>query len=241
MRVHAIQQASFEGPGLIVDWAADRGHVLTTSLAATEEYPACNDVDFLVILGGPMDADDEVASPWLHAEKHYVVECIAAGRGVLGICLGAQILAEVLGGKVRRNDVKEIGWYSVEKTETGKIERLLNSWPDNFVAGQWHGDTFDLPGSLVPLLSSEACENQAFLFDRRVLGLQFHLEWDEATLHSLIETGSDELAGDGMWTMSASELRDEAPERIAVDRELLFSILDSLAAQGARLATASVL
>ncbi|MDR3685617.1 MAG: type 1 glutamine amidotransferase [Coriobacteriia bacterium] len=241
MRVHAIQQAPFEGPGLIADWAAARGHELTTSLAATEEYPACNGVDFLVILGGPMDADDEVASPWLHAEKHYVVECIAAGRGVLGICLGAQILAEVLGGKIRRNDVKEIGWYSVEKTETGGFERLLNAWPDNFVAGQWHGDTFDLPGSLVPLLSSEACENQAFLFDRRVLGLQFHLEWSEASLRSLIEACGDELTGDGMWTMSANELMDEAPDRIAADRELLFSILDALAVEVDRLAAASAL
>ena len=241
MRVHAIQQAPFEGPGLIADWAVDRGHELTTSLAITEEYPACSDVDLLVILGGPMDADDEVASPWLHAEKHYVVECIAAGRGVLGICLGAQIMAEVLGGKVRRNPVKEIGWYTVEKTETGRIERLLNAWPDSFVAGQWHGDTFDLPASLVPLFSSEACENQAFLFDRRVLGLQFHLEWSEASLAALIDACGDELSGDGMWTMSASELMDEAPERMAADRELLFSILDALVMEVDRLVAASAL
>jgi GMP synthase-like glutamine amidotransferase len=231
MRLHAIQQVTFEGPALIAEWAAERGYELTTSLASTDSYPECDDIDFLIILCGPMDADDEVASPWLHAEKHYVVECIAAGRSVLGICLGAQILAEVLGGKVRRNDETEIGWYSVAKTTTGKIERLLNLWPDTFVVGQWHGDTFDLPGSLEPLLSSEACANQAFLFDHRVLGLQFHLEWDEAQLATLIDNCRDELAKGGLWTMSARELEDEAPERIATNRELLFAMLDALAAE----------
>lgn len=231
MRLHAIQQVPFEGPALIADWAAERGHELTTSLAVTEDYPDCNDVDFLIVLGGPMNADDEVANPWLHTEKHYVVECIAAGRSVLGICLGAQILAEVLGGKVRQNEVKEIGWYSVEKTLTGQIERLLTPWPDTFVVGQWHGDTFDLPGSLEPLLSSEACVNQAFLFDHRVLGLQFHLEWSEESLAALVDNCRDELTTDGLWTMSAIQLEDEAPERIAANRELLYSVLDALAAK----------
>jgi GMP synthase-like glutamine amidotransferase len=230
MRLHAIQQVPFEGPGLIADWAAARGHELTISLAFTEEYPDCNDVDFLIVLGGPMDADDEIANPWLHTEKHYVVECIAAGRSVLGICLGAQILAEVLGGKVRRNDVKEIGWYAVEKTETGRIERLMNAWPETFVVGQWHGDTFDLPGSLGPLLSSEACVNQAFLFDHRVLGLQFHLEWSEESLATLVDSCRDDLLAGGLWTMSARQLEDEALERVAGNRELLYCMLDALAA-----------
>lgn len=231
MRLHAIQQVPFEGPALIAEWAAERGHELTTSLAITEEYPACDEVDFLVVLGGPMDADDEVASPWLHAEKHYVVECIAAGRAVLGICLGAQILAEVLGGTVRRNDTKEIGWYAVEKTHTGHSERLLSAWPDGFVTGQWHGDTFDLPAGLEPLMSSEACANQAFLFDHRVLGLQFHMEWSVQSLDTLIDACRDELDVKGLWTMSALQIEEEAPERIAVNRELLFTVLDALAAE----------
>jgi GMP synthase-like glutamine amidotransferase len=240
MRLHAIQQVPFEGPALIAQWAADRGHELTTNLASDGDYPDCNDVDFLIVLGGPMDAHDQVANPWLHDEKHYVVECIAAGRSVLGICLGAQIIAEVLGGKVRRNDEKEIGWYAVEKTEVAHLERLLDSWPDTLVVGQWHSDTFDLPGSLESLASSEACANQAFLFDHRVLGLQFHLEWDEPQIAALIDACGDELAAGGLWTMSAREILDEAPERIEANRELLFSTLDALAAQIRVRATASV-
>jgi len=240
MRLHAIQQVAFEGPGLIADWAAERGHTITTSLASDAAYPACDDVDFLVILGGPMDADDEAANPWLHDEKHYVVECIAAGRAVLGVCLGAQILAEVLGGRVRRNEYKEIGWYPVTKTDAAGSERLLDGLPDTFVVGQWHGDTFELPGGLAPLLSSEACANQAFLFDRRVLGVQFHIEWSERSLHSLIDACRDELGSGGLWTMSAREIEDEAPERIAGCRELLFALLDALAEEAALHAAARV-
>ena len=202
MRLHVIQHVPYEGPALIGEWAADRGHELTSSLALVEEYPACNEVDLLVVMGGPMDADDEVASPWLRAEKHYVAECIAAGRGVLGVCLGAQILAEVLGGTVRRNQHKEIGWYAVEKTPDASAERLLSAWPDCFVAGQWHGDTFDLPDGFEPLLSSEACANQAFVFEDRVVGLQFHLEWTEESLGMLIEACRAELATPGLWMMS---------------------------------------
>ena len=98
MHLHAIQHVEFEGPGLLADWAEERGHILTSSLASSKEFPVCQSVDFLVLLGGPMDADDENASPWLHAEKHFVADCITSGRVVLGVCLGAQIIAEVLGG-----------------------------------------------------------------------------------------------------------------------------------------------
>lgn len=229
MRLHVIQQVPFEGPALIAEWASFRGHELTSALALTEEFPACGEVDLLVVMGGPMDADDEVASPWLHAEKHYVAECIAAGHAVLGICLGAQILAEVLGGKVRRNEHKEIGWHAVTKTEAGKTERLFSSWPESFVVGQWHGDTFELPASLEPLLASEACANQAFVFDRRAVGLQFHLEWTQESLATLIEACRSELTAGGRWTMPAGEIQGQAAERIATGRELLDGLLDALA------------
>jgi GMP synthase-like glutamine amidotransferase len=229
MRLHVIQHVPFEGPALIAEWAAECGHELTTGLALTEEYPACDDVDLLVVMGGPMDADDEVASPWLHAEKHYIAECIAAGHAVLGVCLGAQILAEVLGGRVRRNPQAEIGWYPVSKTDEGRLARLIASWPDSFVVGQWHGDTFDLPEGFEPILSSEACANQAFVFEGRVVGLQFHLEWSEESLGALIDACGSELEASGLFTSSAIQILDEAAERIAANRALLFALLDGLA------------
>jgi GMP synthase-like glutamine amidotransferase len=233
MRMHVIQQVPFEGPARIAEWATQRDWELTSTLALTEEYPSCEAIDFLVVLGGPMDADDEVASPWLHVEKHYIAECIAAGHPVLGICLGAQIIAEVLGGTVKRNPEKEIGWHTIERTAFGESEPFFAQWPQCAVVGQWHGDTFDLPGGLEPVYSSEACANQAFVFGRRVVGLQFHLEWSEESLGKLIEECQAELdATDAMWVMSASEMRDEAPERIAINRELLFGLLDELSVAG---------
>jgi GMP synthase-like glutamine amidotransferase len=231
MRLHVIQHVDFEGPALIAEWAEARGHELTACLALTEEYPTCEEIDFLVVMGGPMDADDETKSPWLHAEKHYIAECVAAGHAVLGVCLGAQIIAEVLGGTVKRNPEREIGWYTVEKTEEGGVEPLFAGWPETLVVGQWHGDTFDLPAGLEPVYSSEACVNQAFVFDRRAVGLQFHIEWTEPSLAGLVDHCRDELTGGALWVMSESEIVDEAPERIVANREWLFSLLDALMAE----------
>jgi GMP synthase-like glutamine amidotransferase len=232
MRLHVVQHVPFEGAALIAEWAAERGHELTAALALTEEYPLVDDVDFVVIMGGPMGADDEVANPWLHAEKHFVVEAVAAGKLVLGVCLGAQILAEVLGGKVKRNPEREIGWYPVTLTPAGREERLFARLPETLVVGQWHGDTFVLPAGLEPLMSSEACINQAFVFDGRAVGLQFHLEWTQASLDALLAACGDELVSGGGWTMSAQEIEDEAPERAAVGRVALFGILDEMASLG---------
>jgi GMP synthase-like glutamine amidotransferase len=229
MRVHVIQHVTFEGPGLIAEWAVERGHELTSSLALTEEYPDCKSIGLICVMGGPMDADDEGASPWLHAEKHYLAECISGGNAVLGICLGAQILAEVLGGRVKRGEHKEIGWYPVTKTDAGRRERLVSAWPDSFVVGQWHGDTFDLPAGLKPLMSSETFANQAFVFDGRVVGVQFHLEWTEESLGTLIAACPGDFEDHGPWVSSPVLMQDEAEGRVPDDRALLFAVLDALA------------
>jgi len=231
MRVHAIQHVEFEDSARIAEWAAQRGHALTTGMAATGEFPPVAGVDFLVVLGGPMDADDEIASPWLHAEKHYIADCIAAGRSVLGVCLGAQIIAEVLGGKVVRNPEKEIGWHAVHRTVFAVEEPLFARWPQSAVVGQWHTDTFELPSGLVPALSSEACANQAFVFDRRVVGLQFHIEWTEHTVAVLADVGRDELEAGGRLVMSPEELVAQAPDHLDANRGLLFELLDGIAAE----------
>lgn len=234
MRIHVIQHVPFEGPGLIGEWAAERGHSLDVTLAITERYPRPDDVDLLVVMGGPMAADDEVASPWLAAEKRFIAETISIGQLVLGVCLGAQIIAEVIGGRVRRASHKEIGWFPVHLTEAGESEPLLSGWPEHAVVGHWHGDTFDLPLGPAPVLSSEATPNQAYVFDDRVVGLQFHLEWDEATLAALLAECSSDLGDGGAYVMSAQEFADEIPDRIPPCRDLLFALLDEMAALGPR-------
>lgn len=236
MRLHVVQHVPFEGPAAIAEWAEERGHAVSSALALTEQFPDAADIDFLVIMGGPMAADDEGGNPWLHAEKHFIAAVIAAGKPVLGVCLGAQILAETIGGAVRRNPHREIGWYAVTKTPTGAEEPLFAQWPEYVVVGQWHGDTFDLPDGLQPCWSSEACRNQAFVFDGRVVGLQFHLEWTDEALAALLGACGDELGAGGLYEMSAEQIEEEQPERLASGRELLFELLDDMAAVGSGLA-----
>ena len=232
MRIQVIQHVPYEGPGLIGEWADECGHSLAISNAITEEYPAVEDVDLLVIMGGPMDADDEDASPWLVPEKRFVAQAIAAGRLVLGVCLGAQIVAEVLGGRVLRADEEEIGWYPVAISEAGASEPLFARWPDEVVVGHWHGDTFQLPLGMEPVLFSEATRNQAFVFEGRVVGLQFHLEWDPASLAALIENCPDDLEQGGPHVMNAEEFAAGALGHVPECQELLFELLDSMEQAG---------
>jgi GMP synthase-like glutamine amidotransferase len=236
MRIHVVQHVTFEGAGLIGEWAEERGHDVTSQLALTEEYPDPLALDLLCVMGGPMDADDAVASPWLHAEKRFVVECIAAGRLVIGTCLGAQILAEVLGGAVKRNPLPEVGWWPVRKTEAAGFEPLVAGWPDELVVGQWHGDTFDLPAGLESLYSSDAAANQAFVFDGRVVGLQFHIEWTPEGLAAILAECPEDCASGGLYVMSAEQMNALAPEHIAANRKLTMDLLDALALHGAGLA-----
>lgn len=231
MRVHIVRHVPFEGPALVAEWAAERGHQLTESLALTEEYPEVGEIDFLVLMGGPMDADDEDASPWLVAEKRYLTDVMSAGRLVLGVCLGAQIIAEVSGGRVRRMDEREIGWYAVFRTAEADSDPVFDSFPESLVVGHWHGDTFDLPDTAWPALSSEACENQAFsVMGGRVVGLQFHLEWDLGQLTTLIEHCEGDLAERGPWVQSPGTIAAGATEYLVPLRAVLFSMLDTMVA-----------
>jgi GMP synthase-like glutamine amidotransferase len=229
MHVHAICHVPYEGPALIGQWAHQSGHLLTTSLALTEELPPASETDMLIIMGGPMDADDEVASPWLVAEKIYVREAIDAGLPVLGVCLGAQILAEVIGGVVRRAEQPEIGWFPVGLTQHGAGQPLFGLWPTQFTGGHWHFDTFDLPAGVEPVLTSDVTPNQAFVCGDRVVGLQFHLEWTPETLADLVREAGGDLPA-GPFVQDAATMVEEAYLHQPVAATLLFELLDGLAA-----------
>jgi GMP synthase (glutamine-hydrolysing) len=133
----------------------------------------------LVILGGPMNVDDTARHPHLLTELRLIERALALEIPVLGICLGAQLIARALGAEVRPNGEKEIGWYDVTLTEAGAADPVLGHFRPTEKVFQWHGHTFDVPRGAAHLARSPGCESQAFRYGRDVYGFQFHLEVDE--------------------------------------------------------------
>lgn len=214
MKIAVIQHVAFEGPGMITDWAIDRGHELLVYKSYEGELPEHGTFDLLVILGGPMSALDSFR--WLEQEKLFIKAAIEKRTLTLGICLGAQLVAHVLGEKVRKNPEKEIGWFPIE-SPTKFLKHRMQVF-------QWHGETFDLPRGAIHLASTEACENQAFAYDDTILCLQFHLEMDEKCINDLVENCSNELVP-GPYIQEKESILN-CSEYVAVCREELFDLLD---------------
>ncbi|MBD3244018.1 MAG: amidotransferase [Chitinivibrionales bacterium] len=192
MRVQIIQHVPFEGPGCIADWAVRHGHTLATThayLGATAPDPAT--LGLIAVLGGPMGVDDDESCPWLMKEKAYIEEALKAETPVLGICLGAQLIAHVLGASVTRNDEREIGWFEVRTTEQAREHCPV--LPEELQAFHWHSDTFTPPAGTVPVGASTACANQGFLGGRHIVGLQFHLESKRRSVADLVNHCRNEL------------------------------------------------
>ncbi|QIZ69261.1 type 1 glutamine amidotransferase [Oxynema aestuarii] len=150
-------------------------------VSSGETFPlTLNNYTHLIVLGGFMSAYQEREYPWLRYECDLIEYALEREIGIVGICLGAQLIAKVLGASVQKGDRgSEIGWYDVVLTPDAQQDPLLKEFPHQFKALQWHGDTFDLPEKAVRLASSSKYENQAFRYGDRVWGLQFHLEVTE--------------------------------------------------------------
>lgn len=191
MRIHCLQHVPFEGPGYIQQWAEGNGHELTsTSLYRDESLPDPSGLDLLVILGGPMGVYDEDRHPWLNTEKSFIRRCIDQQIKIIGICLGAQLLASTLGARVYSMSESEIGWFPIEWTSAARNPSLFSALPAQHNVLHWHGDTFELPKGATHLARSSTCKNQAFIVDDRILGLQFHLEMQPNDVSRLIEHSS---------------------------------------------------
>lgn len=192
MRAHTLQHVPFEGLGSIAPWLAAYGYEITsTRFFESAELPDENDIDLLVVMGGPMSVNDEERFPWLAAEKCFILAAIQAGKPVLGVCLGAQLIASAAGARVFANPQKEIGWFPVEGIDSGSHVHF--HFPPSTTVFHWHGETFDLPAGAVRLAQSQACLNQAFQMGRSVIGLQFHLETTPASARDLVSNCADEL------------------------------------------------
>jgi len=223
VKIYVLQHVSFEGVGAIADWAEMRGILLcVVRLWAGEKLPE-QVVDGLIVMGGPMGIYDYEDYPWLIDEKKFIRSVIEAKKMVLGICLGAQLIAAVLGARVFSGDEKEIGWFELKR-----LAPLMDiSFPLGCMVLHWHGDQFEVPEGAVCFASSMVTSCQGFFLGDRVVALQFHLETTAESLEALIENSESELLEKGEWIQSPQDLREGLvylPELHSV----LFRLLDVL-------------
>jgi len=174
-RVYAFRHVPFEHPGTIAEALAERRVPCRyVDLYEKPAAPSCEDAAGLIFMGGPMSVNDDL--PYLRQEERIIREAMARRVPVLGVCLGAQLIAKATGSRVYQNPVKEIGWFPVEFTEAASADCLFRGMAGSETVFHWHGETFDLPEGAELLASSGACRHQAFRVGAGVYGLQFHLE-----------------------------------------------------------------
>lgn len=234
MRVHVLQHVAFEGLGCIEDWIDSRQATLsfTRFFSAHENsLPAIEAFNLLIVLGGPMSVNDQTEYPWLAQEKILIQHAIAARKPVLGICLGAQLIAYSLGATVYRNSVKEIGWFPIEAIPD--LPEQAFKFPAQATVFHWHGETFDLPAGTIHLAKSAGCLHQAFQYQDYVIGLQFHLETTTDTAGQIVLHCADELAEelskDQLYIQDKAQILTLTPQYSKAVNGLMTKILDFLA------------
>ena len=197
--------------------------------------PTLEGYDGLVILGGPMSVNDAGRLPHLTTEMKLIEEALEKNIPVLGICLGAQLIARTLGAAVYPNLEKEIGWYDVSPTDHAYSDPLVRSFAATEKIFQWHGETFDIPRSTSHLAFSSLCANQAFRYGNTVYGFQFHLEVDEPMINRWLRVAENRheaaaLGGEGTLERIQRETTDyigrlrELSERVFGEFIRLFGV-----------------
>jgi GMP synthase-like glutamine amidotransferase len=197
-----------------------------TRLWQEAAFPPSDRYDGLFILGGPMNVYEEMKYPWLAAEKEFIARAVTQRKPILGICLGAQLLSVVLKGSVTENPDKEIGWFPVYLRDAGRESMLFRDFPNWFMAFHWHADGFSIPPRAVHVACSEACDEQAFVYENHVVGLQFHLESDTSSIAALIANCGEDL-GCGRYIQDPFAIQDGADHQ-RVAHYHLFKLLDTL-------------
>lgn len=220
MRIHSLQHVPFEDIGSMAkDFAARDYSLATTHWYRGDQAPELHSFDALIVMGGPMGIYDEAIYPWLADEKTLIKAAVDAGKIVIGICLGAQLIADVLGGKVTRNAHKEIGWLPLQilpEASSHPIAQILAKYPEVF---HWHGDTFAIPVGALHIARSEGCENQAFVVNEKVFGFQFHLETTPTSATALIAHCAEDIDG-SRYTQSAESMLVDADKFAQINRAM---------------------
>ena len=227
LNIHYFMHVPFEGPAYIEEWALEKGHKQSvTKFYENFVLPDINQIDWLIIMGGPMSINEEDEYPWLKKEKDFIKKTIDNNKVVIGICLGAQLIANVLGARVYKNEIKEIGWFPVRFTKGAKQQNLFSHLPEELTVFHWHGETFDLPAGSIHIAENEACKNQAFLYKEKVIGFQFHFEMTELAINVMVNGDDGELMPE-KFVQSVKEIKQNN-EFITKANESLKIILNKL-------------
>lgn len=227
MHMHILQHVPFETPGCITAWLKEHGveHKIV-KLYENAGLPAQEDVVWLTVMGGPMGVGDEAQYPWLADEKKLIRNTADRGGKILGICLGAQLIAAALGAEVKPGRHKEIGWFDVTLNNSARTSGRLEGLPAVFKAFHWHGDTFDLPEGSQPVGVSDGCPNQGFLIEDSITALQFHLELNRPSIERLIYKCSSDMVP-GPYVQSPHEISDLTAIHEAQANSSMYKLLDS--------------
>jgi GMP synthase-like glutamine amidotransferase len=182
---------------------------------ASARWPDLEEIGGLIVFGGEMNVDETEQHPYLLAERDLMRRAVDAGLPVLGICLGAQMLARALDARVYRAPVRELGFKTVRLTAAGERDILLSAFQTGDRVFQWHEDTFDLPDGADLLMAGDDVPHQAFRFSRNAWGVQFHFEVERDGVEAWLRVSEPTLSRD--WTRTADEVRDEL--RIYLDAQ----------------------
>lgn len=220
MKINFIYHVPFEGAGEISTYFKKSDSITETRMWEFINFDY--DADLYVIMGGPLSVNDIGIYPWLIDELGFMKKQIDKGKKILGICLGAQLIAKALGAEVYQNHKKEIGWFPVQFTFKQK-----HIFPSEAIVFHWHSETFNLPSGSTSLGSSKACGNQGFIYKDNVIGLQFHLEMNKKAVLSLIKNCGSEIAPDE-YIQSAEEMKKELHFQKNGNKNILTALLDYL-------------
>lgn len=225
--IQCFMHVPFEGPGMIASWAEEHGHRMGyTRFYEKDSLPDPDPIDMLVIMGGPMNVFDYHVHAWMEEEISWILAFIESGKPVLGICLGAQMIAAAMGAEVYPGPHKEIGWFNLHCLPCLGDYMICKDLPSSRKVFHWHGDTFDIPKGAVRIAESKAFPNQGFIYEGRVMALQFHLEMTPDSVKGMLKHCGDEIA-EGPYMQKAAAIRREA-DHFEQNHQLLFHFLDYL-------------
>lgn len=213
-----IQHTPDEGPGSILAWAHSRGYLATTyhPYAFNGVLPTAEATDLLVILGGPMSPNDDVA--WIKAERVLIAELIERNTPMFGACYGAQQISKTLGYPVSKAPAKEVGWDPIYLKS-----RVIDGLPEKLLALHWHEEMFEIPAGAERLFSGAHLENQGFVMNHRIVGLQCHLEPQADNVREMVANDGGYIAGSVLGQTAEDILAQSVP---AENRDAMFRLLD---------------